>query len=209
MDSLINPTKAITNAHLAKAMSYSQYRALVDDLLKEGKTTGPYQSARLTEYTNLNVHRMNRIEKTVSLTVAVTEALGNVSRNLLWVVLTEGWCGDAAQNLPVIAKIATASDGQIDLKLLLRDESPEVMDAYLTNEARSIPKLICLDADTREELGTWGPRPAVVQAMVMAHKANPQGLSHEEFIETVHAWYARDKSRHLQQEMAECLANWK
>ncbi|MBC7922554.1 MAG: thioredoxin family protein [Ferruginibacter sp.] len=209
MDSPINPTKVITNAHLAKAMSYSQYRALVDDLLREGKTTGPYQSARMTEYTDLNVHRMNRVEKTVSLNTEVTEALMNVSRNLIWVVLTEGWCGDAAQNLPVIAKIAIASGSKIDLKLLLRDENPEVMDAYLTSGGRSIPKLICLDADTREELGTWGPRPAVVQVLVMAHKADPQGVSHEQFIETIHAWYARDKSQHLQRELAECLVNWK
>jgi hypothetical protein len=73
------------------------------------------------------------------------------------------------------------------------------MDRYLTNGTRSIPKLICLQADTLQEIGTWGPRPAILQQMVMDHKKNPQ-IPDKEFKESIQAWYAKDKSQHLQQE---------
>ncbi len=204
----MNQIQVITPAHLAKAMPYAQYRNLIANLLENNQTTGPHQSASLIAYSRLNVHRMQRLEKTTELTEEILTALQTLSRKLIWLVLTEGWCGDASQNLPLIAMTAAASSGKIELKLLLRDENLEIMDAYLTNGGRSIPKLICLDAETLEELGTWGPRPAIIQARVMAHKANPQGISHEQLIETVHAWYAKDKTRQLQQEIAERLVEW-
>ena len=203
-----NPSQVITPAHLQKALNYSQYRQLLDSLLSDNLTTGPDQSPKLVEYARLNAHRMQRLDKTIPLTGEVHTALDALSKKLIWVVLTEGWCGDAAQNLPVLAQVAAVSQGKIELKLLLRDENPEVMDAYLTNGGRSIPKLICLDAQSLVELGTWGPRPAVVQAMVLDHMANPQGQSHDQFIETVHAWYAKDKTAHLQKEIAALLQAW-
>jgi hypothetical protein len=208
MSNSLNPTQVITPTHLQKALTYAQYRQLLDSLLADNLTTGPNQSPMLVEYARLNVHRMQRLDKTVLLTHEVRTAIESLSKKLIWVVLTEGWCGDAAQSLPVLAQVAALSQGKIELKLLLRDENLEVMDAYLTHGSRSIPKLICLDAQHLVELGTWGPRPAVVQAMVLEHMANPQGQSHEQFIETVHAWYAKDKTAHLQQEITALLQAW-
>ena len=40
---------------LAGAYTYQAYRQLIDQLLAAGKTTGPEQSERLTEFTELNV----------------------------------------------------------------------------------------------------------------------------------------------------------
>ena len=96
----------ITNAHLQKSITYSEYRAMIDRLMLENKTTGPNQSEELTEYAKLNIHRMNRLDKTVQLFPELTETLQQLQRDLTWVVLTEGWCGDAAQNVPVLHTIA-------------------------------------------------------------------------------------------------------
>ncbi|MEJ8756263.1 thioredoxin family protein [Pontibacter sp. H259] len=200
-----NTQQVITKAHLAQALSYNEYVNLTENLLSENKTTGTNHATDLVEYTRMNLHRMRRGEKTVELTEELLNALQTIDRTMVWVVLTEAWCGDAAQNLPGIVKIAEASP-LIDVKLLLRDEHIDVMDAYLTNGGRSIPKLIALDAETLQELGTWGPRPEPAQELVMEAKA--QKLDFKEMAEKLHGWYGKDRSRTLQQEFIPLLKEW-
>lgn len=186
----------------AKKYTYSEYKALVNAQVEEGMTLSPH----LLDYTKLNVQRMKRLDKTVVLEPAVLAALERLNKSLTWVVITEGWCGDAAQNVPIIAKIAEASAGKITLKLVLRDQNLELMDLYLTNGGRSIPKLICFNAETQEELGTWGPRPATAQELFYSLKS--KGLPKEEFIAAIHNWYASDKTETMQLELAELLEKW-
>ncbi|MDQ4139551.1 MAG: thioredoxin family protein [Bacteroidota bacterium] len=193
--------------NLEQAFSYPEYEALIDRLLAENKTTGPDQDPKMVSYTQLNQVRMVRIARTTVLLPEVQQALADLTRSLQWIVLTEAWCGDAAQNVPVLAKIADASGGKIELKLLLRDENPDLMDQYLTDGTRSIPKLICFDAINDEELGTWGPRPEAAQDLYRAFKENPTGTK-KEFIQNVQLWYTKDKTVSMQQEMAQLLRNW-
>src|SRR5687767_7165739 len=89
--------KALFNSH-----SYSEYRKLVTDLLSEGKSTGDQQSESLTHYTSLNEARMNRLEKTIKISDETLEKLQNLNNNYIWLVISEGWCGDAAQILPIL-----------------------------------------------------------------------------------------------------------
>ncbi|WP_276499097.1 thioredoxin family protein [Pontibacter litorisediminis] len=194
----------ITPEHLQKAISYAQYRDMIDKLLAENKTTGTNHSEAMVEYTRMNMQRMRRVEKTV-LEDELVQVMLSVQTHMTWVVLTEAWCGDAAQCLPAIVKIADASP-LIEVKLLLRDENPDIMDAYLTNGGRSIPKLIVLKSDSMEELGTWGPRPEPAQQLFLEMKA--QDAPYSEFAEKLHAWYAKDKSRSLQQEFIQLIRNW-
>jgi thioredoxin-like negative regulator of GroEL len=133
---------------------------------------------------------------------ALQEKLDQLSEPLHWLVLSEGWCGDAAQNLPALEKIAEHSHGKIHLRVLLRDENTELMDQWLTNGGRSIPKLIQLNAAV-EVTGSWGPRPAEAQAMVLAAKA--AGEDHHVYAERVHKWYAHNNSADLQGEILELL----
>jgi len=118
--------------YLDVSMTYSEYRDMTDALLAEGKTTGTNHSEAMIHYTKMNVTRMNRLDKTTKLLPELTEALASVKNDQVWLVLTEAWCGDAAQIIPVLSKIADASP-HISIKLILRDEHPDLMDAYLTN----------------------------------------------------------------------------
>ncbi len=197
----------ITAQHLAEALTYPQYRTMIDRLATEGTTTGPLQKPALIQYTSLNVVRMNRLDKTVTLSEGLRQQLDALGEPLLWVVLTEAWCPDSAQCIPVMAKIEEYSP-HISLRLLLRDENPDLMDAYLTNGGRSIPKLICMKADSGKELGTWGPRPVPLQEMVMQYYKDPQGVSHDDFLAQVQLWYARDKTVSLQQELQTLIRKW-
>ncbi|MEX0684646.1 MAG: thioredoxin family protein [Balneolales bacterium] len=189
----------ITHAHLTKAISYTQYRDRIDNLLKENKTTGENHTKELIAYTRLNVHRMHRIEKQATLIPELDANLKQPMKKELWIIISEAWCGDAAQSVPALQRIAQASD-DITLKILLRDENLDVMDKYLTNGSRSIPKLICLDAETLEEKWTWGPRPAEAQALMNTLKKN-ENLTKEDKAAKLHGWYAKNKTESLQNEI--------
>jgi hypothetical protein len=195
----------VTPDHILAGIDYPTYLAEFKALVAAGKTSGPKQSEELAAYTKLNLVRSERVAKRMVLSDALQLALAALQRPLLWVVLTEPWCGDAAQNVPALWRIAEASP-HITLKLLYRHQHEDLMDAYLTNGGRSIPKLICLDANTHEELWTWGPRPANLQAMVMAFKADAQGLTYPKLVERVHKAYADDNTATLQAEFTALLA---
>jgi len=198
-------SKAITQKHIEKAMSYEQYLQLTEQLLAENRTTGNNHSPAMIEYTRLNERRMKRLNKTVVLDQFIIDKLNSLDKPWTWLVLTEAWCGDAAQNIPVLAKMA-AQNENIELKLILRDENPEVMDAYLTEGGRSIPKMVCL-TPALDEIGTWGPRPEPVQQMVRDFKKEKDG-DYKAFSEKVQLWYARDKTMTMQTEMMPILDEW-
>lgn len=193
-------------------MTYDAYRQLTDELLAQGKTTGENHSEAMIHYTQLNVARMNRLDKTTRLLEATREQLQHVNRPMIWLTLTEAWCGDAAQIIPVLQKIAEASE-LVELRLILRDEHPEIMNAFLTNGGRSIPKVILLDAQTLDVLGSWGPRPAVVQEMVMAARADMEALTdkeakkerYQELTAAAQKWYAKDKTQSIQEEFLKAV----
>ena len=196
----------VTSVHLEAAQSYEAYRQMIDRLLADGKTTGPNHSEDMLTYTQLNVQRMSRLDKVVQLTEALQEQIASVSIPWTWVVLTEAWCGDAAQSIPVMNKMAEASS-HITLKLLLRDEHPDVMDAYLTNGSRSIPKLVCLTESLRV-VSTWGPRPAPAQQLMAEFKKQHPNEGYQALAKEMQLWYARDRTQAIQQEFTELLATW-
>lgn len=200
-------TNVVTPELIASGQNYPTYRKMVDDLLAAGKTTGENHSEAYLNYTSLGVTRMNRHDKTIQLSSELVELLNSVNEKWTWLVLVEAWCGDVGQNLPFLAKMAEQNEN-IDLRIILRDENPDVINAYLTNGGKSVPKMVCFRTEDMKELGTWGPRPAPAQAMVMEHKKNPQE-PYLEFVKKVQLWYAHDKNQTIQEEFVKLIAEWK
>ncbi len=194
--------KEIIENSLGKAISYSEYRNLVKELLAEGKSTGLTQSDDLLNYSLLNDKRMKRLDKTIKISEETIAKLKDIKEPQTWLVLTEGWCGDAAQNLPVINKIAE-ENSNIKLKLVLRDENIELMDKFLTNGGRSIPKLIALD-EKNEVINTWGPRPTVATKMVVDYKSEYGSLD-AEFKKDLQVWYNKNKGENVQENIVSLL----
>jgi len=184
-----------------QGMDYQTYRALIDQLLLEGKATGDVTYD--LHYTKMNVQRMSRVDKTVSLTEEFTSVIESLKENYKFLVITEGWCGDAAQIVPVFNKIATASLGKIDLKFVLRDKNLPLIDAHLTNGGRAIPVLIVLNENADEVLATWAPRPQVLQALLKEWKSETTEMTI--LAEKLHGWYAKDKTLSTQAELIEVL----
>lgn len=153
-------------------------------------------------YVPLNLQRMKRIGKQLQISSNIQTIVSQLDTTLHWLVISENWCGDAAQSLPVLAAIEKTSQGKIQMRIAYRDSNPALMDAHLTNGSRSIPVLVQLDGQFGL-MGTWGPRPAVAQKQVMAWIAS--GTPFMEYAEKLHKWYTEDKQQSIQAEIAALL----
>lgn len=180
---------------LPKAISYEGFEHLIDRLLLEGKTTGEDQSEFMVSLTKLNRQRMKRIDNTLEFTPEQLTPFKQIAKGQLWLVISEAWCADGAQIVPVLEKIAQ-SNPLIDLKIVLRDENPDLMNQYLTNGGKAIPILIIADAQSLEVLHVWGPRPKVASQMVEAYKKEHGKLT-PEFKEDLQKWYNQDKGQSI------------
>ncbi|TCK65113.1 thioredoxin-like protein [Winogradskyella wandonensis] len=185
--------KDIISASLQKSMSYKAYRDLVEELTANNSTTGAEKTEALVNYTMLNDRRMKRWDKTVKVSDDAKAKTQNFNGNVTWLVITESWCGDAAHIMPVINKVAELSDN-IDYKIVLRDDNEELMNAFLTNGGKAIPKLIMINNETGEVENTFGPRPSVATNMVNDYKAKHGSLT-PEFKEDLQRWYNKDKGQ--------------
>jgi hypothetical protein len=156
------------------------------------------------EFTRLNLHRTERIARTWRPSSELAELIACVTTPQTWLVLTEPWCGDSAQCLPCIVTLAELQPA-VTLRLVLRDENPDLMDRYLTNGKRSIPRLVALDAGGAE-LFSWGPRPAAAQEIFAA--ARDEGLEKPDILQRLHLFYGRNRGAALDAEFVTLLSNY-
>lgn len=184
------------NYYIQRGIDYSQYKIEMAQDFQSNK------DEKVKAYIKLNQSRMHRVEKTYTISEEITKQLKSLKHKTYWLVLTEHWCGDASQNLPVFNAIAEASMGNIELKLVYRDQYPDLMDAYLTNGTKSIPKLIQLDKYLNVT-GIWGPRPSIAQKLVKELKSDPATALN--YGDQLHLWYAKDKQQTLETEISKLL----
>ena len=149
-------------------------------------------------YYELNWARSIRVEKVYQPSDQALHALQTMKSKQTWIVITEGWCGDSAQSLPVIAALAQASEGRIELRIVSRDEYPELLEQYPTNGSMSIPKLIACDIHGNEEWN-WGPRPKKAQELFDELRA--QNAEKQEIYKSLHGFYAKDKGQCIETEI--------
>lgn len=194
---------------LENRMTYSEYVAKTIDLLKLGKTSTtevkPNPSIHL--YTEQNVERMQNLDKSIVLAGGTLEKLSKITEKQTWLTISEGWCGDASQVVPVIERMAVANPN-ITHELIFRDEHLEIMDAFLTDGGRSIPKTVILDAEGNV-LNAWGPRPSGLQIVVdelrikmSTMTKEEQKAYFEEVKKVVHDWYDNDRTVSTQREFS-------
>lgn len=187
-----------SNIFVNEGMSYSAYRNLINELLLAKKTTGEDNSEAMLHYTKMNVQRMNRVDKTVQLNTDLLESLNGLKGTYRFLVISEGWCGDAAQIVPVFDKMASSFPDKISLRFVLRDQNLPLIDAHLTNGGRAIPVLLILDEEGKV-LCKWGPRPQTLQSLLAGWKKESTDMML--IAERLHGWYAKDKTQTTQQEL--------
>ena len=198
-----NECKQIVQSSLERSVSYDSYVEMVNHYVLTDSTSGDNKSEALVEVTKLNDRRMKRWNKTLKVSDEVIKYVENFDKPVTWLVITESWCGDAAHVLPVINKVSSLSS-KINMRVVFRDENPELMNNFLTNGARSVPILIMIDDGTGNVLKTYGSRPEILASMVREFK-EMHGFITAEFKEEIQKWYNKDKGQTIADELCSLL----
>ncbi len=192
---------AIKNA-LENSMSYQAYLDLIEQLHLEEKATSFQENPEFYNYSKLGLKRMQRVFKTSRLNDQLIKRVESISQKQIWLLITESWCGDASQTVPIIAKLSELNQ-QIELRVVLRDSNEELMEYYLTDGGKSIPILAILNSDLNE-IERWGPRPTEAQKKVKEYKALPDPKPpYSELSKDLQMWYNKDKGVSTQEELLE------
>lgn len=192
----------LIKSSLEKGISYSAYRILIKKLLTQEKSTGIEQSSDLLNYSLLNDKRMDRLDKTLKISEEISNSINSLKDNFTFLVIAEGWCGDAAQIVPVLNKISEISS-KIEVKIVLRDENEALMNLYLTNGSKSIPKILIVDTQNNV-VNSWGPRPSIATKMVIDYKEQNGSLD-VDFKKNLQIWYNKDKGSNTQEDLLKLL----
>ncbi len=176
------------SVYLEKGFSYEDYLRKIEDQLFDLNQLDDEKG--MAKYYLMNIKRMERLNKTFELTEEQKGRLKSIIPNFKMLIFSEGWCGDAAQSMPVVNVIM--QELGVEQKIVFRDENPELMDAYLTDGAKSIPMFIGVDSEGNE-IFRFGPRPKDGMEMLAKHKENPEVYTSDEFHKDLQIWYNQDK----------------
>ncbi len=206
----------ITHELLKNAMSYPSYVEMVRDFCARRETTGS-EEFRGEFWVNMMIDSLARIDKSLQSATLYEETLQALAKQempITWLAITETWCIDSAHSLPIVYKMSETNPN-IDMKIILRDEPPRVIDNFLTRGSRSIPKIICLDAESLVVLGTWGPRPIELQVKMMLRTRAVNKLLRkddstaedraQEILTIIKEWYKGDNTESIQAEVIQNL----
>lgn len=199
--------KKIIEKSLLNAMDYKSFKSLVSELVKQEKSTGETQSEALLNYSVLSERRMKRLDKTIKINDITKHNISKINKEIIFLVLMESWCGDGAQTLPIMHKITELSSN-IDFKVVLRDDNEALMNQFLTNGGKAIPKLLIIERDSLKVLQDWGPRPSVATKMVADYKEK-YGALDATFKKDLQVWYNKDKGITTQSDLVEILESIK
>ena len=193
-----------TKEKINDLLNIDQYQSFFEKVATKEVIEAPYDDEFYFNYTEANFKRRASVAKKVELNKKLYNELDNTTSAWTWVLITEPWCGDASFIQPIIEAICLA--GEIDLKIALRDKQEDIMNAYLTNGGKSIPKLVVLDKDLKE-LFTWGPRPVELQKEIQNLLKN-NGTTDEK-LKLAHQWYRKYGNEAVQQELLDLIKKHK
>jgi len=178
-------------------MNYSNYSQLFDAILGTAVPAPPYDDAMYLDYTKLNRSRMKRWDKQLKLDENLVSRIRQISSPQHWIIITEPWCGDAAHIIPFLVRLAEQNN-LISYDIQLRDSEPFLIDSYLTNGTKSIPKFIVRD-ESGNDLLVWGPRPKGAQELMDRMKADNADFETTKI--ALQQWYNEDKGVSLCKEL--------
>jgi hypothetical protein len=182
-------------------VDWTAYINTFDEILNSPVPQAPYDNPAYLDYLKLNRSRQKRWIKTGQIQEKLKQAISTIKTPQKWYLITEPWCGDAAHSVPFI-KLAADLNPLISLKIVWRDTPPLMIEDYLTNGGKSVPKLVIRDNEEKD-LANWGPRPVECQKIYLDLKEKEADF--EEVKITLQSWYNKDKGQSLQDEMVELI----
>lgn len=180
-----------------KTYNWQEYLNKFESILSLKNPPAPYDNPNYFNYLKLNEYRQNRWLKTGVIKDEIKDKIIAIDRKQEWIIITEPWCGDAAHSIPFLKMLADLNP-LIELNFVWRDEPPYLIESYLTNGGKSVPKLIVRD-DNGKDLFSWGPRPEACQKLYYLLKE--ENADFERMKIELQQWYNKDKGETLQKEI--------
>lgn len=178
-------------------MDYQTYLKICEHIITSETPPPPYNDALYLKYAKLNFSRMNRWHKTLQLDEDLVQEVKKINEPQKWIIIVEPWCGDAAPTLPFLVRLAEQNP-LVQYDVQLRDQEPFLINAYLTNGTKSIPKLI-VQNQAGTDLFTYGPRSKAAQELV--NEMKDANVEFDTLNTELQNWYNRDKGAGLQKEL--------
>ncbi|MEJ7559599.1 MAG: thioredoxin family protein [Pedobacter sp.] len=178
-------------------MTFEAYQLQFELLLTTDNPPAPYDQPDYINYAKLNWSRMNRWLKLTLPSADILETMSRIRQPQHWIVITEPWCGDAAQIIPFIKMIAELSP-LISVDYQLRDAEPYLINEHLTNGSKAIPKLVIQD-ESGKSISSWGPRP--MECQVLYNNLKAEGADFETMKTELQKWYNADRGNQIQLEL--------
>jgi len=178
-------------------MDYQTFLKVFEEIINNETPEPPYTEPQYLKYAKLNFSRMNRWQKTLQLNEELVNKVRKIDEPQKWIIITEPWCGDGAPIVPFLIGL-TEQNPLIQYDLQFRDQAPFLINSYLTNGTKSIPKLVVRD-EAGNDLFTYGPRPQAAQQLVNKLKAS--NVDYDTLNTEVQHWYNKDKGNELQKEL--------
>jgi hypothetical protein len=189
-----------------QGISYGNYKDIIEIQAKEGIETVNEEIKQLAEYTRLNISRIHRNDKTLTLEDSVISSLKKSKKKVNILLISEGWCGDASQIVPVVNKLTESSEN-LEMRIVFRDEEEKLINHYLTNGGKAIPIVIFIEAETFKEIAHWGPRPKACMPFLNKYKTDPENYTHEDFAKDLQNFYNKDKGQEISRELVSLIPN--
>ncbi|HFK5596116.1 thioredoxin family protein [Elizabethkingia anophelis] len=184
-----------------EAVAYNEYLRHAGEILGNPRNQ---QDVDYLEYYKLGIQRMNRMSEKYLPNEKQVETLAQKNFRGRILIISEAWCGDASQAIPVVVKFFE----QYEVRITYRDQEPSLIDDFLTNGGKSIPIILFLD-ENFNVIGQWGPRPAHGKELLNKHKNDPENYTKDDFYHELQVYYARNKGYDTIEELLEIIPSGK
>lgn len=181
-----------------KGISFEKYLKNTEETIQKLEVS---DDTGMLEYHKLGLQRMTRMVQRYSPDAEQLKTLESKHFTGKVLIISESWCGDASQCLPTVSKFF---EGKNEVRIVYRDENPDLMNQFLTNGAQAIPIVLLLD-ENYNVINHWGPRPAHGLELLKKFKENPETYPREQFYNDLQVYYAKNKGYDTIQEILNLL----
>jgi thiol-disulfide isomerase/thioredoxin len=159
----------------------------INDYFKQALTYEDYR-ALLGEYMAIHKLHTRKFEPPAEILKQIES-----TQPLKILVITEPWCSDSLALIPVVYKLAQLA-GNWNMKVILRDENPELIDQFRTNGLPAIPVFLFFN-DQGTLLFRWGPRVKPAQRIFDQYREKIVSgeIEKQDVIKKIRTFYARDR----------------
>lgn len=195
--------KKIVSDCLQNCFNYLEYEEILNQIRSDSPSLNNL-SEEQSDYVSLEKNE-NQFDETISITKDTIGKINRFKNKYTWLVITEKWCIDTRQLIPICNKMAAFSEN-IELKIAFL-EKDTIWIHNTVDEIQIFPTLIILNKnDNSKMLAEWGPRPKGATDLLKSRMKKSGKIPTSAF-EEMKMWYFQNKGVSTQFELMRLMNN--